>query len=78
MATGLMDARIDERRSPSDQEEAETITAARQSSGWQGLYMGGTCFKKQREVPPDLYGLSASIAVDHMDCRYNFWNCHGP
>ena len=61
------DARIDERRSPSDQEEAETITAARQSSGWQGLYMGGTCFKKQREVPPDLYGLSASIAVDHMD-----------
>jgi uncharacterized protein len=61
------DARIDERRSPNDQEEAVSITSARLNSDWNGLYFGGTCFKKQRDVPPEHYGLSASLAADHMD-----------
>lgn len=61
------DACIDERRGPDDQEDAEAITNARDLSGWAGLYFGGTAFKKQREVPPESYGRSATIAAGHMD-----------
>ncbi len=57
------DARIDERAS--DQAEAREILAAR--SGWDGLYFGGTAFKKQRPVDPAAYGLAAEIARDWMD-----------
>ncbi|MFQ3211113.1 MAG: putative TIM-barrel enzyme, partial [Oceanospirillaceae bacterium] len=32
-----------------------------------GLYIGGTAFKKQREVDPTEYAYSARIASNHMD-----------
>lgn len=61
------DARIDEARAIDDQPEAEAITASGVAAGWRGLYVGGTCFKKQREVDPALYGTAARIAARHMD-----------
>lgn len=59
------DARIDERTSK--QTEAEKIDSIRGSSGWSGLYFGGTAFKKQRPVNPDDYEKSAAIATRFMD-----------
>ncbi|WP_170573513.1 BtpA/SgcQ family protein [Ruegeria atlantica] len=61
------DACIDERRGENDQVEASEIDLIRQQSGWNGLYIGGTCFKKQREVDPSQYGYSARLACNHMD-----------
>lgn len=61
------DARMDERRSEDDQPEADEIAGIRKDSGWDGLYIGGTAFKKQREVDPALYGKSARIATRYMD-----------
>ena len=61
------DARIDERRPANDQPEAEEIAQIRRDSGWDGLYVGGTAFKKQREVAPEQYGKSAEIATRYMD-----------
>lgn len=61
------DARIDERRAEGDQPEAEEIAKIRQASGWDGLYIGGTAFKKQRDVVPVQYGKSAQIATSYMD-----------
>ena len=58
---------MDERRAEDDQPEADEIDAIRKSSGWDGLYIGGTAFKKQREVDPSHYAKSARIAVNHMD-----------
>lgn len=57
------DARIDER--VSNQVEAEAIAAAR--AGWDGLYFGGTAFKKQRVVDPSDYAKAAGFAADWMD-----------
>ena len=61
------DARIDERRGDGDQPEAEEIDSIRRSSGWNGLYVGGAAFKKQREVAPEDYPKSARIARRYMD-----------
>lgn len=61
------DARMDERRAEDDQPEAAEIAAIRQASGWDGLYIGGTAFKKQRDVDPSQYGKSARIATRYMD-----------
>jgi hypothetical protein len=61
------DARIDERRAEGDQREAKEIAAALAASGWSGLYTGGTCFKKQREVAPEHYEYSARLATSWMD-----------
>ena len=61
------DARIDERRAEDDQPEAGEIDDIRKQSGWEGLYIGGTAFKKQREVAPEHYAKSARIAPRHMD-----------
>lgn len=61
------DARIDEIRAVDRQEEAAIIAQIRRKSGWDGLYFGGTCFKKQREVAPKHYEVSASIAASWMD-----------
>ena len=47
--------------------EAKEIEAARASSGWDGLYFGGTAFKKQREVDPSRYGDAAREACPFMD-----------
>lgn len=61
------DARIDERRPAEDQPAAQEIDKVRRESGWNGLYIGGTAFKKQREVAPELYARSAQIARNYMD-----------
>ncbi len=58
------DARIDER--VQQQAEADSIAAVRKSSGWTGMYFGGTAFKKQRPVEPSKYHDAASLAVDYM------------
>ncbi len=57
------DARIDER--VETQSEAEAIAAAR--AGWNGLYFGGTAFKKQRPVDAANYARAAEIASNWMD-----------
>jgi len=59
------DARIDERASI--QEEASNIAARRMACGWEGLYFGGTAFKKQRPVDPKDYAHAAGIAGGFMD-----------
>ena len=61
------DARIDERAPADGQTEAMEIAAAREESGWQGLYIGGTAFKKQRPVDPSDHETAARIAADWMD-----------
>lgn len=47
--------------------EAKSIATAREASGWDGLYFGGTAFKKQREVDPSRYGDAARHACPFMD-----------
>ena len=59
------DARIDERED--QQIEADEIQNIRKQTGWNGLYFGGTAFKKQRKVKPANYTKSALIAGGFMD-----------
>ena len=59
------DARIDERTE--SQEEADEIAAIRRDCGWNGLYFGGTAFKKQRPVDPQDHARAAAIAGNYMD-----------
>ena len=59
------DARIDEHQV--QQIEAKEIQNIRQQAGWNGLYFGGTAFKKQRQVSPADYAKSAQIAGGFMD-----------
>lgn len=59
------DARIDEREEV--QAEAEEIARIRAESGWEGLYLGGVAFKKQRPVAEKDYGLSARLAAAYLD-----------
>lgn len=59
------DARIDERED--QQTEANEIRNIRQKTGWNGLYFGGTAFKKQRAIHPADYAKSAQIAGSFMD-----------
>jgi len=47
--------------------EAREIADVYSGSGWGGLYFGGTCFKKQREVAPMFYGAAAREACAFMD-----------
>jgi len=61
------DARIDEFADRYNQTEAEEILTVKKNSGWNGLYFGGTCFKKQREVLPEHHATSASLATGFMD-----------
>ena len=56
-------ALIDERERL--QVEAEAIQAAREQSGWQGLYFGGVAFKYQRRVED--VGRAARLAAQYMD-----------
>ena len=58
------DARIDEH---GENAEAREIAAIRADSGWDGLYFGGTCFKKQRAVAPENYGDAARHACAFME-----------
>lgn len=59
------DARIDE--TGRDPTEAQEIASIRASSGWHGLYFGGTAFKKQRPVAPENHEAAARGAVPFMD-----------
>ena len=59
------DARIDERSDV--QRDAEEIAEARRASGWTGWYLGGTAFKKQREVRPEDFETAARVATGYMD-----------
>ena len=59
------DAQIDE--TGQDLSEARQIAAVRAASGWQGLYFGGTAFKKQRPVEPARWQDAAREAVPFMD-----------
>jgi len=61
------DACIDEHVERDAQREALAIGAARQQSGWHGLYFGGTAFKKQRPVEAAHYCDAAAKATDFMD-----------
>ena len=61
------DARIDERVPADGQTEARDIAAAREASGWTGLYFGGTAFKKQRPVAPADHETAARTAAGWMD-----------
>ena len=59
------DARIDE--TGEDPAEAAEIAKVRMTSGWDGLYFGGTAFKKQRPVDPAKWQSAAREAVGYMD-----------
>lgn len=61
------DACIDEHATLDSQVAANRIREIREDSGWNGFYMGGTCFKKQREVSTANYGVSAELATHFMD-----------
>ena len=59
------DARIDE--SAVTQGEADNIAATRTACGWEGLYFGGTAFKKQRPVDPQESARAGGVAGGFMD-----------
>jgi len=59
------DARIDE-RTP-EQTEAEEIATARVRSGWDGIYLGGVAFKKQRPVAEADHAKAARLSVPYLD-----------
>ena len=59
------DACMDEREPI--QTEAVAINNIRVASGWNGMYFGGVCFKKQRPVDPALNEYSARLALPFMD-----------
>jgi len=61
------DARIDEAAGADQQVEADEIIEVKKQSGWNGLYFGGTAFKKQREVSVADYPVAASLASERMD-----------
>ncbi len=61
------DGRIDEKRAIDDQPEAKEILEIKADSGWDGLYFGGTAFKKQRAVDEKDFLPSAIIAARWMD-----------
>ena len=61
------DGCIDEHSAVEGQTEAIRIAAARTQSSWNGFYMGGTCFKKQRNVEPEHYATAAELATHYMD-----------
>ena len=58
------DARIDE--TGKDPSEAEDIARVRWGTRWDGLYFGGTAFKKQRPVDPADWSGAAQEAVEFM------------
>ncbi len=59
------DARVDE--TGQDSSETKEIARVRSDSGWDGLYFGGTAFKKQRPVDPANWQDAAREALPFMD-----------
>jgi hypothetical protein len=60
------------------QREADVIDKARKTSGWQGLYFGGTAFKKQREVDPANYQLAAQQGLCAHGRHHHLRRGHRP
>jgi len=65
---------IEHERPAQDQGMAQKILDTKASSGWDGLYFGGTAFKNPRNhaklcrpVPPEACTHAASIATQYMD-----------
>ncbi len=58
------DACIDEHGA---NQKPREIARVYEACGWRGLYFGGTCFKKQREVAPEHYADAAREACAFMD-----------
>jgi hypothetical protein len=46
------------------QQDAKAISQARVDSGWEGMYFGGTAFKKQRLVDPQHWQQTARIKLE--------------
>lgn len=59
------DARIDER--VDRQDIADDIAEIRKKSGWDGVYLGGVAFKKQRPVPDEHHGRAAQLSIPYLD-----------
>lgn len=58
---------VDENRSANDQPGAQAIADARAEYHWDGMYFGGTAFKKQRVVGEDKFEYAAKVASQYMD-----------
>ncbi|MDH3693665.1 MAG: adenine phosphoribosyltransferase [Gammaproteobacteria bacterium] len=58
---------VDENKSIDDQPGAKAITDARAEYEWQGMYFGGTAFKKQRVVSEEKHEYAAKVAARFMD-----------
>ena len=58
-------ARIDEHADAEHQTAAERIREAYKASGWNGLYFGGTAFKKQRHVDGKLISKVVAPIVEN-------------
>jgi hypothetical protein len=69
------DGRIDER--VDEQGEAQEIARIRAESGWQGLYLGGVAFKKQRPVAKADYATAAHTAKPYHGGGLHLRCCHG-
>ena len=61
------DARIEENKTCDDQTQAQEIASIREEGSWNGVYFGGTAFKKQRRVDVSNYHKSATLACGFMD-----------
>lgn len=60
-------ARIDERRDFDDQPEARHISQVKTDCAWNGLYLGGVAFKKQRGVAAEQFERAARIGTQFVD-----------
>lgn len=45
----------------------EAYLRARESFGWMGLYFGGTAFKTQSAIPPEMLGVVSTRAASFLD-----------
>lgn len=61
------DARIDESGDARNQPEAAEILDIKKQCRWNGIYFGGTAFKKQRVVEEGDYLAAARVAAHWMD-----------
>jgi len=68
------DAQIDEHSGVEEQCVAKWALEAKEKSGWDGLYLGGVCFKKQRPVASSDVQEAARLAVPYMDVVTTVYN----
>ena len=70
------DARIDERTA--NQFEARKIERIRQDSGWDGVYVGGVAFKKQRPVSKENYAGGGTCLYTLFGRDRDLGHCYWP